>query len=309
MEKIKSINNQKILKIDDESFEFVKTRTYTPISVYKGENTFLRIGTGEELRKELELHKELLKCKFPIAEILKEGTYEGQFFYIEKALGTMPLGSVFTNECKENGKISDNSFLPFLKLSEQFAKAQLLTASKSGNFEKDAYTGFHMDYVVEELPKLKDELIRAFQKMNDTTSIFPVVITHGDCNPYNLFDKGIIDIENNFHAHAGYDLISNIYSTYCFPKNGDYENKRRYEFTSAQIAEYMQRIDKVYTDAGLPKLSVYQDDFMFARIVWATARMQYTPKLQKWRYDLLEKTIANYIEDKPVIDVLMNFPV
>jgi len=294
------------LEVDGSHFEFVKKRAYNTICVYKGDGEFLRIGPERLLKKDLDLHKRLLGFGFPVPKILKVGKIGRRFYYIEESFGDLHFGGMFGTEWKGQGVVSNASFSSFLKVVGEFGGAQISHPFVSKS-EKDFYTGIHLDYLIEELPNLKTDVLRAFEKVKKDVSPFPLVLTHGDFNPYNLTPRGVIDIESMFHGPAGFDLIANVYTTYFFPKDGDYESLRRYEFTEAQMQKYMEMVDELYKGPGYPKLSQHQDGFALCRAVWAAVRMQKMPKLQEWRYRLLEKITADYLKGKSIANTIRTF--
>lgn len=146
----------------------------------------------------------------------------------------------------------------------------------------------------------------AFEKVKERLSSSPTILTHGDFNAYNLFEEGIIDFGNSFEASAGYDLVSNIYHTYLFPKGGDFESTRRYEFSTKQINDYFSLVDDIYLQNNFPKLSDFIGEFIFTRTIWSAVRMQRYPKVQEWRYKKFEKILENYLSDGDVIGTMLH---
>jgi hypothetical protein len=292
--------------IDGTMYQHVKTRDYTPVSIFKHGQEFLRLGPKELINPELELHKKILAYGFPVPAIISEGEHEGNIYYIEASLGETLLGNVFWEDCKQDGQINKEHFASFLKLTEAFAEAQLKTATPERD-DESFYIGIHMDLMEKELPELKPDLIRAFEKLRERTKSLPTVLTHGDFNAYNLAEGGVIDFGSIHNAPAGYDVVNNIYHTYGFPKSGDFESMRRYEFTEEQITEYFNSLDRIYTQAGLPKISEFKDDFIFAKAIWGTARMHKAPKLQQWRYTKLKKILGEYLSGTSILQTVLKF--
>lgn len=294
------------LKLGDKIYIHVKTRAYTPVSIYKTDTEILRIGPKDLMAPELDLHKKLLSNGFPVPKILAEGEHAGKFYYIEQSLGENLLGDIFWEDCKKDGRISDNHFKSLLELTEKFAEAQLKTVSESRDAES-FYIGIHMDLIQEELPELKTDFLKAFEKLKNRTTALPMVLTHGDLNAYNILENGIIDFGNSHYSPAGYDLVGNIHTTHNFPKQGDYETMRRYDFTEIQKDEYFKSMDAIYIKSGLPKLSDFLEDFIFAKTIWSTTRMQRYPKLQKWRYDRLKIILRKYLNDESFMQEALDF--
>lgn len=299
------LSSDEKITVDGKTFAHVKTREYTPVSIYQNEDSFLRIGPKDLILPELNLHKNLLEFDFPVPKIISEGEKDGKYYYIETSLGKILLGDIFWEDYKKSGFVSDDNFKILLSLTEKFAKAQIKTAKSEKAFES-FYYGVHMDYILEELPHLKEKIITAFEKVKERLSASPIILTHGDFNAYNLFEEGIIDFGNSFEAPAGYDLVSNIYHTYLFPKGGDFESTRRYEFSTKQINDYFSLMDDIYLQNNFPKLSDFISEFIFTRTIWSAVRMQRYPKVQEWRYKKFEKILENYLSDGDVIDAMLH---
>lgn len=298
----------KKITINGRVFEHIKTREYLPVSVFKSNSLFLRTGSEEILKKEIRFHRNLLKFDFPVPEILEEGKINGDHYYIETSLGERLFGDIFAKDFKKNGGVSEKNFLMFLDLAKKFAKAQI-AAKKLDEDEKDFYSGIHVDFVLEELPGLKDDILNAFGMIKERSRSLPYVLTHGDFNPYNILEKGVIDFGSIFYAPAGFDLVTAIYNAYSFPRAGDYEMKREFEFSTRQIEVYFNSIDEIYAKSGLPPLTKFIDDFILCRLIWATARMGETPNIQKWRYERFEEMLKNYLSGRSLRDLIVKIAI
>ena len=295
----------KNLSIDGEEFELVKTRISAPVSVYKGNGVFLRIGPKDLLQKELERHRNLVSSGFPVAEIMKEGEFATQYYFVEKSLGEDILGDVFWEDSKEQRSISEEHFDQFMSVTEKFATAQLGTIHSEAKWE-DFYNGSHVDSLVEELPDVQERLLQAVAKAKPQLMQLPFVLTNDDINPYNLFKDGVIDMEWVFLAPAGLDIISNISLTYLFPDGGDYESTRRYSFSKEQLATYLAKFDEIYREAGVIEPSRFMDDFLFFRAVRSAVKMDGAPKIQQWRYDNFRNILDMYLRGESISDYIFN---
>ena len=221
------------LDVEGQTYKFVKQRLYDPVRIYSGEGTFLRIGPAEAIGTNLGLHKKLLSYGFPVPQIIKEGMLGGEAFYIEESVGNEVLADRLHADWKESGSVSEETFSKLLKIVDVFAKAQLATA-KEGVVGEAFYNGIHMNHIVEERPDFEGEVSAAYEKIKKNVSAFPIVMTHGDFNPFNLLENGVIDFEGTFDGPAGYDLITGIYHGYLFPKGDGYEMQRMFELTTSR---------------------------------------------------------------------------
>ncbi len=145
-----------------------------------------------------------------------------------------------------------------------------------------------------ELPEHREKILKLFDESVKAMSRFPVVLTHGDFNPHNLFPDGVIDFEKPYHVSVGYDLVTNIFHANYFPRGDEYSYSKLYFFSQEHERLYYERIDAVFVEAGLPKLSDYKKHFEYCRAVWLTARNEATTepgkKFQQWRYELFKKS-------------------
>ena len=84
--------------------------------------------------------------------------------------------------------------------------------------------------------------------------------------------------------------MTNIFSNNYFPDTSGYEYIRLYSLTPEQKSLYYTRIDRIYTEAGLPKISEYREHFEFLRAIWLVRGNHRMPKLREWRYELFKKS-------------------
>lgn len=201
-------------------------------------------------------------------------------------MGIRTWGALFANDVKKEGVITAEQFEAFILITEQFARAQLTTSNDAQNYLEFA-EGVLLEELSEELPEHAEGLRIRFQEVQERTKQLPFVVTHGDFNPNNLYSKGVIDLEDSFHAPYGYDLVSAVSHINYFPDSKDYEFYAKYRFTYEQEQKYFERMDAISIEAGLPPLSQFKEDFEFCRAVWLAAKLNHIPKLQKFRYDLL----------------------
>ena len=276
------------LTIAGKIYTFVTKQRQGETSVYRTEGEYLRIGEAEAVKKDLALHKKMEAAGFPVAKLLSEGEQSGLYYFTEASLGDRHLGKLFAEDFEKDGTISDASFGKFLAIVETFARAQLSTATNVQSFDEFS-RGFHFDTMLAELPEKENELKKKFEEISKRVSVFPFVVTHGDFNPNNLYEGGVIDLEDSFYAPFGYDLVTALVHINYFPDSKDFEYFARYRFSDSQTLQYTGMIDSLAKEANLPPLSAYADDFEFARAVWSVVHMGEWPKIQKWRYDLFTR--------------------
>ncbi|MDD5050708.1 MAG: phosphotransferase [Candidatus Pacebacteria bacterium] len=288
-----------------KSYTHVRTRHQVPVSIYKGNGTFLRIGPKELIEKEVQFHKKLVHFGYPMARIISEGQYEDKSYFIENSLGEFHFGQLCAEDFAKNGSVSDFLFQSLLAITKKYAEAQLQTASKDPFNEEAFQKLIQFETILKEAPHLKEKSESCMKKVESHIKELPTVITHGDFNPHNIFEKGVIDWERTAHAPAGYDLVTNITQIFFFPHEGNYEYMGKYVFSKQQVGLYWSEIDALYESKGLPKLSDYANDFIFCRSVWSVVRMEKWPNIQKWRYTLHEKIMDVYLKGENLTELLL----
>lgn len=274
----------KSIELEGTTFEFVKSQRDGNSSVYKGPDSYLRIGSADKIHSDLALHKRMESAGFPVAKLIDEGELDGKAYFIESSVGEKTLSNTFAEETETTGAISQESFNQFLNIADQFARAQLRTKTSDRNFEEFA-DGIHLDSLCQELPQYAEKIQIRFREIQERTAGLPFVISHGDFNPHNLYAGGAIDLEDSYHAPFGHDLIGGIVSIDYFPDSEEFEYFARYRFSEEQKAKYLEFLDGICDEQSLPKLSDFQSDFEFTRAVWLLVSMHKWPKLQKFRYD------------------------
>lgn len=95
-----------------------------------------------------------------------------------------------------------------------------------------------------------------------------------------------------------------MYHTYNFPKEDGYEMKGRFDFSERQREIYFEKMNAIYRETGLPEPTDFADDFIFCRTIWATVRMERTPKIQQWRYERFGKILAAYPRNEPLPEIV-----
>lgn len=266
------------------TFEFVKSQRDGNSAVYKGLDSYLRIGSAEKIHSDLALHKRMESAGFPVARLIAEGELGGKAYFIESSVGEKTLSQMFAEETEATGAISEESFNQFLSVTDQFARAQLRTQTSKRTFEEFA-DGVHLDILCQELPQYAEKIKARFKEVQERATELPFVISHGDFNPHNLYAGGAIDLEDSYHAPFGHDLIGGIVSIDYFPDSPEFEFFAKYRFSEKQRKDYLELLDGICNEQNLPKLSDFKTDFEFTRATWLLVRMDKWPKIQKFRYN------------------------
>lgn len=280
-----SIFFEEILYLNNKKYDLVRVQRGDFSAVYKGLDTYLRIGDPNKINKDLIRHREMEKFGFPVSQILEEGEFNNMSYFIEASIGEKKFGTLFREDYELNKEINENNFNNFLEIINNFAKAQLNTQVDVKDF--DNFTnGVYLNVLCGELPQYKEKILSIFLRVKERLSVFPFVLTHGDFNANNIYPKGIIDFEDSFYGPFGYDLVCAFVHIDYFPTSHEYEYFARYRFNEQQKKKYFDLIDSIALKAGMQPFSNFEKDFEFCRACWLLVRMHKTPKLQQFRYDL-----------------------
>lgn len=295
-----------VLMNDGEEYTFVKVRSHMPISIYKGKNSYLRIGPKDLIQQEINYHKNLLDYGFPIPKILSEGTYLESFYFTETSFGDEHLGQIFRANCID-AVVSDTDFSKLLDVVKTFTEAQIKTEGIQSFTFADFRELIQVDTLLGELPALNHDTIEAITRVESSVKKLPSVLTHGDFNPYNIFEKGVIDWERGSYSPMGYDLVTNISQTFFFPLGGDYEFTAGCRYSEKQINTYWKHLNVICENAGIPSISDYRNDFILCRSIWSVVRMDRWPKIQKWRYRQYEALLKTYLNGGDLTKFLLGY--
>lgn len=280
------------IAIDSVSYEYVVIQRGGLSAIYRTPTTFLRIGSSEKIRKDLVAHKQMEAQGFPVAKLIAEGSHEGMEYFIEESLGESHFGNIFKQEIEARGVVSDETFETFISISEKWAEAQLGVALPTKHWD-ELESGIHLDTICEEMPEEREQILAAYEKVKARLVAFPFTLTHGDFGPFNMYPKGVIDLESSFMAPAPYDVGAVATHLDWLPDSHEYEAFQLYRFTPEQKKKYLDRMDAVYLRHGLPKVSDYLSELDFLKGIWFVVKLDSTPKLQQFRFNKMRELLKS----------------
>ncbi len=275
------------IEVDGAPYELV-VRQRGGGAVYRGEGRYLRIGPEETISRHLLVHREMARLGYPVAELLAEGMHDGRRYFTERALEGARLTDIFAKDTEETGSVSDAHFAVFAELSMKLLDAEARSGAPAlavGSFRD----GIHLDILVSEMPEHSEAIRERFARTSERLAGFPLILSHGDFNPANMFGEGMIDLEDAFLGPLGYDTVTALITTEWFPRSREYEYYRKYDFSESQKAAYYARADTLLEEHGFPPLTPRLPDFEFCRAVWMTVRMHEWPRIRQYRYDRFVK--------------------
>lgn len=286
------------IQIEGVAYERIRTRR-NGTCVYKSEDgqSFARCGDKAAIELEYATHLHLEELGFPVAEVLAYRTDSGQAFFIERSLGETHIGGQFDREYQESGQISDETFDRYLTVVKKFAAAQAGTGRTDLKDWQACAEGIHLDDIMAERPDATRLLKDAFSKAQHIVADLPWVVTHGDFNPHNIFPGGVIDFEDHFHAPLGHDLVTAAAHIAWFPVETTTEYYAKYQLTAAQRSRC---IESFAVFAPVDRAEIFAA-YVFMRGCWSAAHMGEWPKLQKWRFELLDSVAKRLIQGEDLL--------
>lgn len=262
--------------------------------VYRGTDSYLRIGEMAAIAHDLAQHREMERSKYPVARILSEGELDGKMYFIEESLGPASFRALFGEDYARSGSVTSGHFEAFTGIAKKLYAAQL--KSKRDTWDVGEFAaGANVTKFARELPVYREEIEAKFVEKAERLKKLPGALLHGDCNAANMYEGGIIDLEDSFYGPIGYDQISALMSIEWSPDTRNYEFYAQYTFSDDQRLAYLKALNAVGKKAGITDLGKYADDLAFCRAVWLCSGMREWPRIQQWRY---EKFISTYLSPR-----------
>jgi hypothetical protein len=278
------------LHVEGKQFELLGKQR-SGAAVYRGQDSYLRIGEPSAIRYDLAHHREMESAHYPVASIRAEGELDGQLFFIEESLGAKSFRAIFGEEYAATGMVGSASFTSFTGIAKKLYAAQI--KAQRGSWDVGEFAaGVNVTKFARELPVYQADIEAAFVAAAGRLGKLPGTLLHGDCNAANMYDGGIIDLEDSFYGPLGYDQISALMTIEWSPDTKNFEFHAQYRFTDEQRAAYVKALNVAGKKAGVTDLGKYADDLAFCRAIWLCSGMREWPRIQQWRY---EKFITEYL--------------
>ena len=167
-----------VLQINGKDYKLVSIQRGEETAVYKGENTFLRIGKRREIQKQFSLQVKLLNLGFRVPKIITQGGNGEMMFFEESSVGEEHFGELFAKSGTEK------YFDSFLQAIEEFAQAQVRVNMRKSL--KSFSQKIMLEQVALEFPEIKSELSELFERVMVNLENLPWTLSHGDFNPHNI---------------------------------------------------------------------------------------------------------------------------
>lgn len=281
---------EKILSLEGQEFHLLGQQR-SGAAVYRGSGSYARVGEKALIESDLVQHRTMEKAKYPVAKIISEGETNGLAYFIEESLGPKSFRAIFQEDYMGNGRIGSENFTQFLGVMKKLFSAQLRSREEEWNVS-DFAAGVNVTKLSAELSTYRAAIEERFVQTVERLRKLPGSLQHGDCNPANIYEGGIIDLEDSFKGPIGYDIISALTSIDWSPETRDYEFYSQYRFTEEQKTAYLKAFTTLAKKAGIQDIARHADDLAFCRALWLCGGMHAWPRIQQWRF---EKLIHDYL--------------
>ncbi|MBI3589396.1 MAG: aminoglycoside phosphotransferase family protein [Candidatus Liptonbacteria bacterium] len=288
--------------IGKSRFIYIKDRLAGgKVFVNEDKSTYLRTGGPSEIAGEVNLTRELYKRGFPVPKLLETGTLpNGDVYYIEQSMGEDVFGDIFREETKTSGHVSDKSFDKFAGVIRKYYEAQF-NLSNFVPHDRNALARMTiLETVMRNHPpsdKMREMFTMAYERASQKLLSLPWGYIQSDLNAFNVLKDGVIDFEMAGFGPVGYDILMSVYFGRMWPAD-----RVAYVFTDEQITRYIAEVDKAAQDKNLPALSLYTDDFLILKTIWASGgdKESYSPDFLQWRVRVRDWSIKQYLTDKKI---------
>jgi len=281
----------------DKKFILIRKRASNSISIYRStDNVFIaRVGNKIDIEHEYYFNRLFYERGFNVPELICKGVLGSRYYFMEKNIGDRHFGEIFNKESDQKIKITDYTMKKFIKCVNGFYITQLTTRQepKWDNF----YRSLKKNKLANEYPILEREInVFRYNSHKSLGNILPFVLTHGDFQAFNIFEKGVIDFESSMNAPLGFDIIKSVYGAFFIPKVGNYEVTRAYQFNGKQINELIKKFIKTSDEQKSPNPFEFIEELLLFNLIWVTGNVNVNnlPKLKQWLIDTLENVLIYY---------------
>ncbi|MFA6005002.1 MAG: hypothetical protein WC775_00770 [Patescibacteria group bacterium] len=209
------------------------------------------------------------------------------------------FSKLFEEDFIKYGYITEENFSLYLAKCSEFAAKQLSQKQKLSGFES-YLDSLNVDMVKVELKDSAELLTQAVDKIQNKLGSLPFVPMTDGFVPESIPVDGSFELNGKHVSPFGYDMVTALYNTYLFPKMGEYETLRTYEFSKNQRATFVYAMDKVSVDNNIPRFTYFTGEFILSRGIFMASQLLKTPKLHAWRVKVLRVLLTDYLAGKMI---------
>jgi hypothetical protein len=301
--------------IDGVAYRHIKDRLMRG-KVYgrRDGGAYLRTASPMEIAEEVSLTSELHRRGFPVPHVLGHGECaDGTAYYIENSIGDRVFGSIFMDETKDTGSVSDTSFDAFVASVRRYAEAQFEATNllPGQPLSLDGLVG--LENVMRNNPPVRrTRFEEAYGRAVVRVCELPWGFLQADLNAFNVLAGGVIDFELATVGPVGYDSFTCVYFGRMWPRE-----RIAYVFSESQIERYLAMLDETARKKGIPPPRNYANDFLVLKAIWATGKDPDSEKdpthmadFWRWRVAARDWCIEEYLAgrsiDTRVLDAASN---
>lgn len=264
----------------------------------------MKLGPKDEIEKEVALYQKLKAVNIPLPSLLWFETYEDDLGRMkEEAIPGLLYSDLFTESYEKDWYI-DNTFLEkFIAYQHNHLTWQSHTigdksiVSEPFNKYKYLYSEWFLDHTL---------IDACITKIALATKDEPQWWNHGDHNAYNIFENGVIDLEDSFFGPLWYDTITAITQNYWFPYPNSipWELTRQHVFTREQILQYLEALSKHPIGINFMESQTFGALFLM-RGIFVTVKSDSFPLLRSYRYERLQDAMNAFLQWENMIEFFL----
>lgn len=288
------------LTIDGHTFSFVQKRLLGG-SVYRSSDGshYLRTGPAEHVATERENLRTLRGTGAPAPDVVAHGVLDdGNGWTLETSVGQTLFTSRFSKDESRTGAMQEESVDALFDIAVDFFRAQLETQT---TIDRDAFRKLlFLDTSMRTNMPLSistDLLQSAWGRAFDRVAVLPWGVVHGDFNPHNVLEGGVIDYEFSGIGPVYYDIVN--MAPFC---DWFEPGMHRFTFSNERMTKLLTRADDVVAAKGLPSVTEYVDDLAFLKVSWGATELYDGPFNEtkvsyrgKWRREFRDWAAPRYL--------------
>lgn len=258
---------------------------------------------SDEITKEVVLYQKLKAHGVPLPALLGCETQIDDIGRMkEESLKWKLYAELFAEQYEKNGTVWTDLLSAFIAYQMRHLDAQQRiindTTIIDSQFDKTPY--LYSEWF------LSHELIDRMQKqLNTDLATLPQAWNHGDHNPYNIFEDGIIDLEDWFFGPVWYDSITALTQNFWFPRAGEEgELTRQFMFTHEQLLSAFTELTTHSLGINFTDSRIFGALFLL-RWIFVTVKSNATPILETYRYKKMQKAIEAYLQGEHMLEYFL----
>lgn len=265
---------------------------------------YMKVWPKDEIEKEVALYEKLKAAGIPLPSLLWFEIHEDDLGWMkEEAIPGLLYAELFTESYDKHWFVEESILETFIQYQHNHLTGQAQTIWDT-SIVADAFSKYEFLYSEWQIDHTLVEA--CISKIKHDTESEPQGWNHWDHNAYNIFENGVIDLEDSFYGALGYDTITAITQNYRFPyPNGEpWELTRQHVFSKEQILHYLETLSK--HDIGINYMESATFGALFLmRGIFVTVQSDSFPLLKTYRYKRLQDAMEAYLNWENMIEYFL----